>query len=166
MLAFHLQIRTATKRGGGSSKNGRDSAGKRLGVKKFTGTSPLLFKVTILLLGTGRYRHYPLSSTLSPSLLYTKHIQHSNDRPDITRPIRPPRPNHRPPTRHHFPPRPIRGYRQRPHAVCARTGIHQVLLFTPRFSARCECVGCRCSRDFASSEAAQKSASICWHCEG
>jgi large subunit ribosomal protein L27 len=34
-----MQIRTATKRGGGSSKNGRDSAGKRLGVKKFTGAS-------------------------------------------------------------------------------------------------------------------------------
>ncbi|RSH86935.1 60S ribosomal protein L27 [Saitozyma podzolica] len=33
---LQLQIRTATKRGGGSSKNGRDSAGKRLGVKKFT----------------------------------------------------------------------------------------------------------------------------------
>lgn len=34
-----MQIRTATKRGGGSSKNGRDSAGRRLGVKKFTGAS-------------------------------------------------------------------------------------------------------------------------------
>lgn len=32
----NYQIRTATKRGGGSSKNGRDSAGRRLGVKKFT----------------------------------------------------------------------------------------------------------------------------------
>ncbi|KAK4688476.1 large subunit ribosomal protein L27, partial [Tremellales sp. Uapishka_1] len=31
-----FQIRTATKRGGGSSKNGRESAGRRLGVKKFT----------------------------------------------------------------------------------------------------------------------------------
>ncbi|KAG7528927.1 hypothetical protein FFLO_05884 [Filobasidium floriforme] len=30
------QVRTATKRGGGSSKNGRSSAGRRLGVKKFT----------------------------------------------------------------------------------------------------------------------------------
>ena len=27
----------ATKKAGGSSRNGRDSAGKRLGVKKFTG---------------------------------------------------------------------------------------------------------------------------------
>lgn len=33
------QVRTATKRGGGSSKNGRSSAGRRLGVKKFTGQS-------------------------------------------------------------------------------------------------------------------------------
>jgi len=29
--------RTATKKSGGSSKNGRDSAGRRLGVKKFGG---------------------------------------------------------------------------------------------------------------------------------
>lgn len=35
-LGLKTQIRTATKRGGGSSKNGRDSAGKRLGAKKFT----------------------------------------------------------------------------------------------------------------------------------
>lgn len=32
-----MQTRTATKRGGGSSRNGRDSAGKRLGVKKYGG---------------------------------------------------------------------------------------------------------------------------------
>lgn len=32
-----VQIRTATKRGGGSSKNGRNSIGKRLGVKKYGG---------------------------------------------------------------------------------------------------------------------------------
>ncbi|EJT49859.1 60s ribosomal protein l27 [Trichosporon asahii var. asahii CBS 2479] len=30
------QIRTSTKRGGGSSRNGRDSSGKRLGLKKFS----------------------------------------------------------------------------------------------------------------------------------
>jgi large subunit ribosomal protein L27 len=29
------QVRTATKKAGGSTKNGRDSIGKRLGVKKF-----------------------------------------------------------------------------------------------------------------------------------
>ncbi|KAI5451621.1 54S ribosomal protein L2 mitochondrial [Naganishia albida] len=33
---WQQQVRTATKRGGGSSKNGRSSAGRRLGVKKFT----------------------------------------------------------------------------------------------------------------------------------
>ncbi|ORX79168.1 hypothetical protein K493DRAFT_335125 [Basidiobolus meristosporus CBS 931.73] len=32
-----IQVRWATKRSGGSSKNGRDSAGRRLGVKKFGG---------------------------------------------------------------------------------------------------------------------------------
>ncbi|KAI7904923.1 ribosomal L27 protein-domain-containing protein [Cokeromyces recurvatus] len=31
------QVRWATKRSGGSSRNGRDSAGRRLGVKKFGG---------------------------------------------------------------------------------------------------------------------------------
>lgn len=33
----HHSIRWATKRAGGSSKNGRDSMSKRLGVKKFGG---------------------------------------------------------------------------------------------------------------------------------
>lgn len=33
------QIRTATKRAGGSTKNNRGSAGRRLGVKKFGGQS-------------------------------------------------------------------------------------------------------------------------------
>ncbi|KAM0754717.1 hypothetical protein T439DRAFT_309507 [Meredithblackwellia eburnea MCA 4105] len=32
-----MQVRTATKRGGGSSKNGRNSIGKRLGVKTYGG---------------------------------------------------------------------------------------------------------------------------------
>ncbi|GAA5935638.1 mitochondrial 54S ribosomal protein bL27m MRP7 [Sporobolomyces koalae] len=32
-----VQVRTATKRGGGSSKNGRNSIGKRLGVKRYGG---------------------------------------------------------------------------------------------------------------------------------
>lgn len=34
-----MQVRTATKRGGGSSKNGRNSIGKRLGIKKYGGQS-------------------------------------------------------------------------------------------------------------------------------
>ncbi|KNZ43655.1 hypothetical protein VP01_9g13 [Puccinia sorghi] len=34
-LGFGLQVRTATKRAGGSTKNNRGSAGRRLGVKRF-----------------------------------------------------------------------------------------------------------------------------------
>jgi large subunit ribosomal protein L27 len=34
---FHQIIRNATKKAGGSTKNGRDSPGQRLGVKKFGG---------------------------------------------------------------------------------------------------------------------------------
>lgn len=36
MIRMNLQL-FATKKGGGSSKNGRDSASKRLGVKRFGG---------------------------------------------------------------------------------------------------------------------------------
>lgn len=35
--ATHIQLRTATKKAGGSSKNGRTSPGQRLGVKRFGG---------------------------------------------------------------------------------------------------------------------------------
>jgi ribosomal protein L27 len=35
--ALNQQVRHATKKGGGSTKNGRDSIGRRLGVKKFGG---------------------------------------------------------------------------------------------------------------------------------
>ena len=35
--ATQIQIRTATKKAGGSSKNGRTSPGQRLGVKRFGG---------------------------------------------------------------------------------------------------------------------------------
>mmetsp|Transcript_17132 Transcript_17132/g.25957 ORF Transcript_17132/g.25957 Transcript_17132/m.25957 type:complete len:110 (+) Transcript_17132:186-515(+) len=34
---FQQQIRTATKKAGGSSRNGRDSAGRRLGIKIYPG---------------------------------------------------------------------------------------------------------------------------------
>lgn len=34
---WHTQVRHATKKGGGSTKNGRDSIGRRLGVKLFGG---------------------------------------------------------------------------------------------------------------------------------
>lgn len=36
-VAFQQQVRTATKKAGGSSGNGRDSAGRRLGIKVFPG---------------------------------------------------------------------------------------------------------------------------------
>ena len=36
-VAFQQHVRTATKKAGGSSSNGRDSAGRRLGIKVFPG---------------------------------------------------------------------------------------------------------------------------------
>ncbi|EIW70128.1 hypothetical protein TREMEDRAFT_23999, partial [Tremella mesenterica DSM 1558] len=45
-------IRTATKKGGGKSKNGRDSIGKRLGVKKFTDQYVLPGQILIRQRGT------------------------------------------------------------------------------------------------------------------
>jgi large subunit ribosomal protein L27 len=49
----------ATKKGGGSSKNGRDSAGRRLGVKRFGGQSVLAGTIVVRQRGT-KYR--PLSN--------------------------------------------------------------------------------------------------------
>lgn len=42
----------ATKKSGGSSKNGRDSAGRRLGVKKFGGESVISGNIIIRQRGT------------------------------------------------------------------------------------------------------------------
>lgn len=42
----------STKKGGGSSKNGRDSAGKRLGVKKFGGQTVKAGNILIRQRGT------------------------------------------------------------------------------------------------------------------
>lgn len=42
----------STKKGGGSSKNGRDSAGRRLGVKKFGGESVKAGNILIRQRGT------------------------------------------------------------------------------------------------------------------
>ncbi|GAA6064760.1 hypothetical protein JCM10212_002311 [Sporobolomyces blumeae] len=47
-----VQIRTATKRGGGSSKNGRNSIGKRLGVKKYGGQEVLAGNIIVRQRGT------------------------------------------------------------------------------------------------------------------
>ncbi|GAA5826278.1 hypothetical protein JCM3770_001669 [Rhodotorula araucariae] len=47
-----MQVRTATKRGGGSSKNGRNSAGKRLGIKKYGGQEVLAGNILVRQRGT------------------------------------------------------------------------------------------------------------------
>ncbi|BGP30757.1 54S ribosomal protein L2 mitochondrial [Rhodotorula toruloides] len=47
-----MQVRTATKRGGGSSKNGRDSSGKRLGVKRFGGQAVIPGNILVRQRGT------------------------------------------------------------------------------------------------------------------
>ncbi|POY76757.1 hypothetical protein BMF94_0006 [Rhodotorula taiwanensis] len=47
-----MQVRTATKRGGGSSKNGRNSIGKRLGVKKYGGQEVLAGNIIVRQRGT------------------------------------------------------------------------------------------------------------------
>ena len=42
----------ATKKGGGSTRNGRDSAGRRLGVKKFGGESVIAGNIIVRQRGT------------------------------------------------------------------------------------------------------------------
>ncbi|GAA6034823.1 hypothetical protein JCM8097_009316 [Rhodosporidiobolus ruineniae] len=49
---FGLQTRNATKRGGGSTKNGRNSIGKRLGVKKYGGQQVLAGNILVRQRGT------------------------------------------------------------------------------------------------------------------
>ncbi|KAI9480391.1 MAG: ribosomal L27 protein-domain-containing protein [Benjaminiella poitrasii] len=46
------QVRWATKKSGGSSRNGRDSAGRRLGVKKFGGQEVLAGNILVRQRGT------------------------------------------------------------------------------------------------------------------
>jgi large subunit ribosomal protein L27 len=52
---FHQQVRHATKKGGGSTRNGRDSIGRRLGVKKFGGEVVIPGNIIIRQRGT-KYR--------------------------------------------------------------------------------------------------------------
>ncbi|GAA5913349.1 hypothetical protein JCM6882_004096 [Rhodosporidiobolus microsporus] len=47
-----MQVRTATKRGGGSTKNGRNSIGKRLGVKKYGGQEVIAGNIIVRQRGT------------------------------------------------------------------------------------------------------------------
>ena len=51
----HLQLRHATKKAGGSTRNGRDSPGQRLGVKKFGNES--VIPGNIILRQRGRKWH-------------------------------------------------------------------------------------------------------------
>lgn len=46
----------ATKKGGGSSNNGRDSAGRRLGIKKYGGETVVAGNILVRQRGT---KHYP-----------------------------------------------------------------------------------------------------------
>jgi large subunit ribosomal protein L27 len=55
MAPLNTQVRHATKKGGGSTKNGRDSIGRRLGVKKFGGESVIAGNIIIRQRGT-KYR--------------------------------------------------------------------------------------------------------------
>ncbi|GAA5866546.1 hypothetical protein JCM3774_004010 [Rhodotorula dairenensis] len=52
LLPGLMQVRTATKRGGGSSKNGRNSIGKRLGIKKYGGQEVLAGNILVRQRGT------------------------------------------------------------------------------------------------------------------
>jgi len=52
------QIRTATKKAGGSSNNGRDSAGRRLGVKVFPATRKYITAGSIIIRQRGT-KFYP-----------------------------------------------------------------------------------------------------------
>jgi len=50
--ALQLQVRWATKKAGGSSKNGRDSAGRRLGLKKGDGQQVISGNIIVRQRGT------------------------------------------------------------------------------------------------------------------
>ncbi|KAG2181197.1 hypothetical protein INT43_008779 [Umbelopsis isabellina] len=52
MSADKMQIRWATKKSGGSTRNGRDSAGRRLGVKKFGGQEVIPGNIIVRQRGT------------------------------------------------------------------------------------------------------------------
>lgn len=115
------QVRTATKRGGGSSKNGRSSAGRRLGVKKFTGER---FKLARC------FTCPSLIQCLQTNTCFQVRLSCGNAGRNFT-PVRTcvedcPLKN----TRADSPP-PYSGWpRKRPHALRARARICQVLFFS------------------------------------
>jgi hypothetical protein len=146
-----MQVRTATKRGGGSSKNGRDSAGKRLGVKKYTGGSLSLLYTGVCLSScpscdrersvstnedqTGEVEDrrifliesWPEDEDEGKEEESDDHDPNqtgSNQRTPLTfRPIHPPRPNNNPTKRLNIPSRPTRPYGHRPNSIRHGTGI-------------------------------------------
>lgn len=70
-------VRTATKKAGGSSKNGRKSAGRRLGIKKHEGAHVLAGNIIVRQRGTNVHPGFNVSFFLSftPQTL-TAFIQH------------------------------------------------------------------------------------------
>ncbi len=70
----------ATKKGGGSSGNGRDSAGRRLGVKKFGGQSVISGNILVRQRGTkvhpglnvGMGKDHTLFATIAGKVEFTK----------------------------------------------------------------------------------------------
>ena len=70
----------ATKKGGGSTRNGRDSAGKRLGVKRFTGEIVIPGNIIIRQRGTkvhpgtnvGIGRDHTIFSKINGKVLFKK----------------------------------------------------------------------------------------------
>lgn len=70
----------ATKKGGGSSGNGRDSAGRRLGVKKFGGQNVISGNILVRQRGTkvhpgsnvGMGKDHTLFATIAGKVEFTK----------------------------------------------------------------------------------------------
>jgi large subunit ribosomal protein L27 len=70
----------ATKKAGGSSKNGRDSEGRRLGVKKFSGESVLSGNIIVRQRGTrlfpgdnvGMGKDHTIFATIDGNVSYKK----------------------------------------------------------------------------------------------
>lgn len=80
--ATPMARRWATKKGGGSSKNGRKSAGKRLGVKLFEGESAISGNIIIRQRGTkfhpglnvGMGRDHTLFALVAGQVRFTREI--------------------------------------------------------------------------------------------
>ncbi|MCD8494006.1 MAG: 50S ribosomal protein L27 [Alphaproteobacteria bacterium] len=78
----------ATKKAGGSSKNGRDTAGRRLGVKRYGGETVLAGNIIIRQRGTkyepgknvGMGRDHTIYALVDGQVLFTKR---SGDRPIV-----------------------------------------------------------------------------------